>query len=124
MQGETQEALRLQTAAPAREVQQPGADWDAKKLSRDEASAKRDEIFRVYLAKCDCTLGPTRPRWGMEGHPGALGFGMISKLVQAPQNGGAQLTHVLHSHPYLCLPQLPNSGGNLWDGSHPARFGP
>lgn len=51
----------------ARQMQQLGADWDAKKLSADQAEARRGQIFQAYLAQCDCTLGPSNPRWDMQG---------------------------------------------------------
>jgi hypothetical protein len=50
----------------ARDMRQIGADLDAKTLAPGEAIARTSDIRQAYLAKCDCTLGQTRPRWGMD----------------------------------------------------------
>ena len=52
-------------ATYARQMQQVAADWDAQKVSPEQASLRRDEIYRDYVAACDCTLGRTNPRWDM-----------------------------------------------------------
>ena len=54
----------------AHEMQQVAADWDAKTLPRAQAFTRANEIQQDYLAKCDCTLGPTRPRWSNMFIPG------------------------------------------------------
>jgi hypothetical protein len=61
-------------AVYARQMQQVAADWDAQKLSPEQATLRRDDILRQYVAACDCTIGPTSPRWDMS-VPAPLGMG-------------------------------------------------